>query len=395
MKALLLENIHSEATRILSEAGVEVETRPGALGEDELIEALQGVELLGIRSTTHLTEKVIQASPQLMAAGCFCIGTNQVDLAAASAAGIPVFNAPYSNTRSVVELALAEIITLARRLGEKNQMMHEGIWNKSAEGSHEVRGRTLGIVGYGNIGAQLSVLAESFGMSVIFYDLVDKLALGNARRCDSLEELLREADVVTLHVDGRGANKDFFGEEQFAQMKDRAIFLNLARGHVYDVDALVRHLDSGHLAGAGIDVFPSEPKTAGMPFESPLRGRPNVVLTPHVGGSTKEAQVDIGRFVAGKLLDHLTTGGTQMSVNVPQIAAEPFEGTRVLHMHHNVPGVMARLNQVFAQHDGNITFQTLATRAHLGYAITDVSGSHPNLEKELGELDETVWVRVI
>lgn len=395
MKALLLENIHSEATRILCEAGVEVETRSGALGEDELIEALQGVELLGIRSTTHLTEKVIKACPQLMAVGCFCIGTNQVDLAAASAAGIPVFNAPYSNTRSVVELALAEIITLARRLGEKNQMMHGGVWNKSAEGSHEVRGRTLGIVGYGNIGAQLSVLAESFGMSVIFYDLVDKLALGNARRCDSLEELLREADVVSLHVDGRGANKDFFGEEQFAQMKDRAIFLNLARGHVYDVDALVRHLDSGHLAGAGIDVFPSEPKKAGMAFESPLRGRPNVVLTPHVGGSTKEAQVDIGRFVAGKMLDHLTTGGTQMSVNVPQIAPESFEGTRVLHMHHNVPGVMARLNQVFAQHDGNITFQTLATRGHLGYAITDVSGSHPNLEGELRELDETVWVRVI
>ncbi|MGO4955792.1 phosphoglycerate dehydrogenase [Luteococcus sp. Sow4_B9] len=395
MKALLLENIHSEATRILTEAGLEVETRPGALGEDELIEALQGVSVLGIRSTTQLTERVIEASPDLLAAGCFCIGTNQVALGAAAAKGIPVFNAPYSNTRSVVELAIGEIIALARRLPEKNQMMHQGVWNKSANGSHEIRGRVLGIIGYGNIGAQLSVLAESLGMSVIFYDIADKLALGNARRCDSLEELLAEADLVTLHVDGRASNENFFGEEQFAMMKDRAMFLNLSRGHVYDVDALVRHLESGHIAGAGLDVFPSEPKKAGMPFESPLQNVPNVILTPHVGGSTKEAQVDIGRFVAGKLLDHVTTGGTQMSVNVPEIVAGAFEGTRVLHMHHNVPGVMARLNQVLAQHDGNITFQTLATRGAIGYAVIDVSGQHPNLQHELAELDETVRVRVI
>lgn len=395
MKVLLLENIHSEATRILTEAGLEVDARPGALGEDELIEALQGVSLVGIRSATHLTERVIQSCPDLIAAGCFCIGTNQVNLGAAANAGVPVFNAPYSNTRSVVELAIGEIISLARRLNEKNRLMHEGVWDKSAAGSHEVRGRTLGIVGYGNIGAQLSVLAESLGMSVIFYDIADKLALGNARRCESLDELLAEADVVTLHVDGRAANKDFFGEAQFEMMKDRAIFLNLSRGHVYDVDALVRHLKSGHIAGAGLDVFPTEPKKAGSPFSSELQNIPNVILTPHVGGSTKEAQVDIGRFVAGKLLDHVNTGGTQMSVNVPQINTEPFEGTRVLHMHHNVPGVMARLNIVFANHDGNITFQTLSTRGTIGYAITDVSGEHPNLQHELAELEETIRVRVI
>ncbi|WP_420175364.1 phosphoglycerate dehydrogenase [Luteococcus sp. OSA5] len=395
MKALLLENIHSEATRILTEAGIEVETRPGALGEDELIEAMQGVSLLGIRSATQLTEKVIQASPQLLAAGCFCIGTNQVNLGAASEAGVPVFNAPYSNTRSVVELAIGEIIALARRLPEKNQMMHEGVWNKSANGSHEVRGRTLGIVGYGNIGSQLSVLAESLGMKVIFYDIADKLALGNARRCESFDELLAEADLVTLHVDGRESNRNFFGEAEFAKMKPRAMFLNLSRGHVYDVDALVRNLESGHLAGAGLDVFPSEPKAAGLPFESPLRRVPNVILTPHVGGSTKEAQVDIGRFVAGKFVDYVSNGGTQMSVNMPQIVAQPFEGTRVLHMHHNVPGVMARINQVLAQHNGNITSQMLSTRGSVGYAVIDVTGSHPNLEHELGALEETIRCRVI
>lgn len=395
VKALLLENIHSEATSILTEAGIEVETRKGALAGDELVEALQGVQLLGIRSQSQLTDQVIAASPDLMAAGCFCIGTNQVNLGAAADAGVAVFNAPYSNTRSVVELAIGEIIALARHLTDKNKLMHQGIWDKSAAGSHEVRGRTLGIVGYGNIGAQLSVLAESFGMKVIFHDIADKLALGNARRCESLDELLAQADTVSLHIDGRAANNGFFGEEQFAAMKPRAQFLNLARGQVYDAEALVRHLKSGHISGAGLDVFPSEPRTAGDPFVNELQNLDNVILTPHVGGSTKEAQVDIGRYVAGKLLDHLATGNTSMSVNMPEIAAQGFTGTRVVHLHHNVPGVMARLNQVFAQHDGNITFQSLATQGHLGYAVTDLSGSHPNLEHELAELEETVRVRII
>ena len=395
MKALLLENIHPEATRILTEAGIEVEARKGALVGDDLAAALQGVQLLGIRSQSQLTDAVIGQAPDLLAAGCFCIGTNQVNLGAAADAGVAVFNAPYSNTRSVVELAIGEIIMLARRLGDKNRLMHAGVWDKSAKGSHEVRGRTLGIVGYGNIGAQLSVLAESFGMKVIFYDIADKLALGNARRCESLEELLAEADTVTLHIDGRAANTGFFGEEQFAAMKPRAQFLNLARGQVYDLEALVRHLVSGHISGAGLDVFPTEPKVAGDPFMSALQGMDNVILTPHVGGSTKEAQVDIGRYVAGKLLDYVASGNTSMSVNLPEVATQPFEGTRVLHLHRNVPGVMAHLNQVFAQHDGNITFQSLATQGHIGYAVTDVSGSHPNLQHELAALEETIRVRVI
>ncbi len=394
MKALILENIHSEANRILTEHGIEVETRKGALLEDELIEALQGVQLLGIRSQTQLTEKVV-ANTQLLAAGAFCIGTNQVNLNAAASAGIPIFNAPYSNTRSVVELAIGEIIALARHLFDKNRMMHDGVWDKSAAGSHEVRGRTLGIVGYGNIGSQLSVLAESLGMRVVFYDIADKLALGNATRCNSLDELLEQADTVSLHVDGRAANTGFFGEEQFAKMRDRAMFLNLARGAVYDAEALVRHLKSGHLSGAGLDVFPKEPKIAGDPFVSELQNMPNVILTPHVGGSTQEAQVDIGRYVAGKLVDYAEGGSTSMSVNLPQIQPGVVEGTRVLHLHHNVPGVMAKLNQVLAEHDGNIAYQTLSTRGSIGYAITDVTGSHPNLEAELAALPETIRVRLL
>ena len=395
VKALLLENIHSEANAILTAAGVEVETRPGALGEDELIAALKGVDLLGIRSATQLTQRVLEASPHLLAAGCFCIGTNQVNLKAAADLGIPVFNAPYSNTRSVVELALAEIIMLARHLVDKNHLMHAGVWDKSAKGSHEVRGHTLGIVGYGNIGSQLSVLAEALGMRVGFYDVVDRLALGNARRCDTLEELLAESDTVTLHVDGRKANTNFFGAEQFAMMKPRSTFLNLSRGSVYDPEALLANLRSGHIAGAGLDVYPNEPRTAGDPFVSELQRVPNVILTPHVGGSTQEAQLDIGRYVAGKFLDHAATGSTMMSVNLPQIQAPAFDGTRVLHMHHNVPGVMARLNQVFAEHEGNITYQTLATEGQIGYAITDLSGKHPNIEQELAGLDETIRVRVL
>lgn len=395
MKALLLENIHSEAARILTEAGFEVDARPGALNEDELVEALQGVSVVGIRSRTHLTQRVFDACPDLVAAGCFCIGTNQVNLTAAAQAGVAVFNAPYSNTRSVVELAIGEIIALARHLTDKNSGMHAGTWDKSAAGSHEVRGRTLGIVGYGNIGSQLSVLAEALGMNVIFFDIGDKLALGNARRCESLDELLAEADVVSLHVDGRASNTGFFGEEQFAKMRPRAMFLNLARGALYDVDALARHLDSGHISGAGVDVFPTEPKVAGDPFVSPLQGRPNVILTPHVGGSTQEAQVDIGRYVANKLNDYLAGGGTSMSVNVPEVVTPEVQGTRIMHLHHNVPGVMAKLNQVLAEHEGNIAFQSLSTKGSIGYAITDVTGHHPNLHDELAALPETIRVRLV
>ena len=359
MKALLLENIHPEGVRLLTERGISVETVAGALDEDELIAALPGVQLLGIRSKTNVTTAVLDAAPDLLAVGAFCIGTNQIDLAAAADRGTVVFNAPFSNTRSVVELVIAEIIALARQLTDKNAAMHAGVWDKSAKGAHEVRGRTLGIVGYGNIGSQLSVVAESLGMRVYFYDVADKLALGNAQRCDSLDELLAVAETVTLHVDGRPGNAGLFGAEQFAKMRPRSLFLNLCRGIVVDHEALREHLLSGHLAGAAVDVFAEEPKAAGDPFVSSLQGLPNVILTPHIGGSTEEAQQDIGRFVAGKLArlrrqrQHRRCRST-----CPRCSTEPAAGrARVLHVHRNVPGVLATVNGVLADSRVNIERQ--------------------------------------
>ena len=396
MKALLLENIHSEAVRALEGRGYQVELRSGALGEAELADALEGVELLGIRSRTHITGTVLKAHPQLLAVGAFCIGTNQIDLPAAAAAGGAVFNAPYSNTRSVVELALGEIITMARRLGDKNASMHAGIWDKSANGSHEVRGRTLGIVGYGNIGSQLSVLAEAMGMKVYFYDVVDRLALGNATRVDSMQELFETCETISLHVDGRASNARLIGEREFAQMRPRTLFLNLCRGNVVDVDALAAALQSGHIAGAAVDVFPDEPKSKDEPFVSPLQGISNVILTPHVGGSTLEAQVDIGRYVAGKLADYEAYGNTSMAVNLPEVSVPVPQAERILHLHRNVPGVLARLNHTLAGHNMNIGSQTLSTLGEYGYVVTDVSGQHyEGLLAELQALEESIRVRMI
>jgi D-3-phosphoglycerate dehydrogenase len=399
MKALLLENIHPEGVRLLTERGIEVETVKGALDEAELIAALPGVQLLGIRSKTNVTGRALEASPELQAIGAFCIGTNQVDLSAAAALGIPVFNAPFSNTRSVVELVLAEIIALARHLTDKNTGMHAGVWDKSAKGAHEVRGRTLGIVGYGNIGSQLSVVAESLGMRVYFYDVADKLALGNARRCETLEELLEVAETVSLHVDGRPGNAGLFGAEQFGRMRRRSLFLNLCRGFVVDHEALRGHLLSGHIAGAALDVFAEEPKSAGDPFASSLQGLPNVILTPHIGGSTEEAQTDIGRFVAGKLRDYADSGHTTMSVNLPQVQSDSRATgrSRLLHVHQNVPGVLATINGLLANANVNIESQVLSTRGEFGYVITDVAGDGLTREliDKLQGLAETVRLRVI
>ena len=397
MRALLLENIHPEGIRLLTERGIEVETVRGALDEEELAARLPGVQLLGIRSKTNVTRRVLEAGPDLLAVGAFCIGTNQIDLASAAERGIAVFNAPFSNTRSVVELVIAEIISLARHLTDKNAAMHAGIWDKSAKGAHEVRGRTLGIVGYGNIGSQLSVVAEALGMKVYFYDVADKLALGNAQRCDTLDELLSVAETVSLHVDGRPGNAGLFGAEQFAKMRPRSLFLNLCRGIVVDHDALREGLVSGHIAGAAMDVFETEPKTAGDPFVSSLQNIPNVILTPHVGGSTEEAQSDIGRFVAIKLGDYAAGGATTMSVNLPQVMATVEPGrSRILHVHRNVPGVLARVNTVIGDAGVNIEGQTLSTRGELGYVITDTVGPvRPDLADRLRELPETVRLRVL
>lgn len=372
IRVLLLENIHPDATALLTKAGYQVETTDRALGEDELIERLAEVDVVGIRSNTHATARAFESAPHLLAVGAFCIGTNQIDLPAAGSHGVAVFNAPFSNTRSVVELVIAEIIALQRGLTDKSRQMHEGTWDKSAKGSHEVRGRRLGIVGYGNIGSQLSVLAEALGMSVWFYDAEDKLALGNARRCSSLEELLEGVDIVTLHVDGRPSNKGMFGEAELARMQQGSLFLNLSRGFVVDHAALRAHMESGHIAGAAVDVFPNEPKRKGEPFVSELQGLPNVILTPHVGGSTEEAQQDIGRFVAGKLHDYLSSGSTAMSVNLPNLVLPPNAGEfRVTHVHANVPGVLAAINSLFASHGMNIEGQYLGTQGDVGYVITD------------------------
>ncbi len=395
--ALLLEGIHDNAATRLTAEGYQVEAVGRALDDDELVARIGGVHLLGIRSKTQVSAAALKAAPDLVAVGAFCIGTDQVDLAAAASSGVPVFNAPFSNTRSVVELAVAEIIALTRRLTEKNAAMHAGVWDKAAEGSHEVRGRNLGIVGYGNIGTQLSVLAENLGMRVYFYDTADKLALGNARRCDTLDDLLAIADVVTLHVDGRPGNSGFFGEEQFAKMRPGSLFLNLSRGFVIDHRALGRHLDSGHLAGAAVDVFPHEPKGRGDEFVSELRGRPNVILTPHIGGSTEEAQADIGAFVAAKLHQFYAEGVTTLSVNLPSVALPLQPGThRLVHIHRNTPGVLAAVNSILAEHAVNIEGQLLGTRGEVGYLLTDIGTRYSDeVLTGLRAMEQTIRLRVL
>ncbi len=412
MKALLLESVHPHAVDILTAAGFEVTTRTGALDGDDLAASLAGVRLVGIRSTTQLGADALSRADDLLAVGAFCIGTNQIDLAAATELGIAVFNAPYSNTRSVVELVIAEVIALYRRLTERSTALHAGVWDKSAAGAHEVRGRTLGIVGYGNIGSQLSVVAEALGMRVVFYDTAEKLALGNARPCASLAELLSVADVVTLHVDGRSGNAGLFGAEQFAAMRPDSLFLNLSRGFVVDYAALRDQIVAGRITGAAVDVFPDEPKRRGDHFESVLTGLPNVILTPHVGGSTEEAQADIGRFVATKLREYHASGLTSLSVNLPSVSLDtrdpaagalsppPPHSCRVTHIHRNTPGVMAFANSVMADHKINIEAQQLGTRGEFGYAVTDIacdvsSAATAALATELRTMPETVRVRVL
>ncbi|MBM9433140.1 phosphoglycerate dehydrogenase [Flaviflexus equikiangi] len=397
-RALLLENPHSNADAAFARAGIEVVRHRGALDEDDLIAALDGFDMLGIRSKTEVTSKVIEAHPNLLAIGTFSIGTNQINLDAATDRGVAVFNAPYSNTRSVVELAIGEIISLSRRLPVQDKALHQGIWDKSATGAHEVRGRTLGIIGFGNIGMQLSVVAEALGMRVVFYDTAEKLVIGNARRMNSMEELLEVADIVSIHVDGRASNKNFFGEREFAMMKPGAIFLNLSRGFLVDIDALAARLTDGTVAGAGIDVFPTEPRANGDPFESVLTGMPNVILTPHVGGSTEEAQRAIGLFVSEKMVGYFRKGATDMSINMPQIVDSPAKSSRyrIAWVHSNMPGALAMVNRVFAESGANIDAQQLATQGQIGYVVTDISSNIPeDAIAELARAEATIRLRVL
>ena len=373
IRMLLLENIHPAAVERLEEAGYSVETLKGALDEDDLIAAIKGVHVLGIRSKTNVTARVLEQADRLMAVAAFCIGTNQIDLDACAAKGIAVFNAPYSNTRSVVELAIGLTITLMRDVVDKSAAMHSGKWNKSAEGSRELRGKTLGIVGYGAIGSQLSVLAEALGMRVIFHDLSERLALGNARRMKSLDALLAESDVVSIHVDGRKENKNLIGAAELSKMKPGALFLNLSRGHVVDIGAMAQAIGSGRVGGAAFDVFPEEPRTNADPFDSALTGLKNVILTPHIGGSTEEAQEAIAEFAAERLLGYLNRGDTTFCVNLPNVQlADVGGGHRILHIHRNQPGVMAELNRELTAAGLNILGQHLKTDESTGYVIMDV-----------------------
>ena len=344
----MLENVHPDAFKKLSSDGFTVETVSTSLSEDDLIKKLKGVHVLGIRSKTQVTRRVIESAKKLMTVGAFCIGTKQIDLEACKENGIIVFNAPYSNTRSVVELAIGEIIMLMRSVFQRSVELHNGQWNKTAQGSREVRGKKLGIVGYGNIGKQLSVLAEALGMNVCYYDVEDKLALGNATRVDKLEDLLALSDVVTLHIDDNPANKNFIGEKEINQMKDGAHLVNLSRGFVIDIEALKKALKSGKLAGAAVDVYPKEPRANGG-YETALQGLNNVILTPHVGGSTEEAQKDIADFVPGKIMAYINSGNTVDAVNFPNIRLpRQVNAHRFLHIHKNVPGIMAKINKELA-----------------------------------------------
>jgi len=397
INVLLLENIHSDAVQKFKTEGYNVQTISSALDEDELCEAIKNVSILGIRSKTNVTAKVLENANKLLAIGAFCIGTNQIDLKASSSKGVAVFNAPYSNTRSVVELAIGEIIMLMRNITDKNIGMKQGKWDKSANNSFEIRGKKLGIIGYGNIGSQLSVVAEAVGLEVYYYDLVDKLGLGNAKKCQSLKELLNTVDIVSLHIDGRGSNTNLIGEKEFEQMKDGVIFLNLARGSVVDIAALANAAKSGKVGGIGIDVFPYEPKNNNEEFISEIRNLPNVILTPHIGGSTLEAQMNIADFVPSKMMEYINTGNTFLSVNFPNIQLPSLENAhRLLHVHHNVSGVLAQINQVFAQHEANVVGQYLKTTEQIGYVITDINKSYDKaMIKALRDVKGTIRFRVL
>jgi D-3-phosphoglycerate dehydrogenase len=393
LKVLLLENISAVAVEGFRAAGYGVESHKAALEERELLEKIGEVSILGVRSKTRVSAAVIEAARKLIAVGAFCIGVDKIDRAAASERGVAVFNDPHSNSRSVAELVMGEIIMLLRRTFAASTQMHSGLWNKSAAGAHEVRGLTLGIVGYGKIGSQLSDLAEAMGMRVVFYDVSHVLARGNARPL-GFRELLESSDVVTLHVDGKPQNRNLFGADEFAAMKDGACFLNLSRGFVVDHEALAACVKSGKVAGAAIDVFPHEPES-GAPFVSVLRGLPNVILTPHVGGSTEEAQQNIGQFVSAKLMDYLRTGDSTLSVNLPQCHLEYEEGSyRLMHIHHNVPGILRAINDILGDRGINIERQVLDTRGTLGYAIYDINRAcDAELMAELRRVPQTIAVR--
>ncbi len=400
IKILLLENIHKTAIDLFKRNGYSnIESIAGALDPDELKAKIKDVHIVGIRSRTKLTKDILSAAEKLLTVGCFCIGTNQVDLKHAKRLGIPVFNAPYSNTRSVAELVIAEIIMLFRGIPQRSWGAHEGAWDKTVKGAREIRGKTLGIVGYGHIGSQLSVMAEALGMQVRFHDIVEKLAIGNAQPCGSLDELLAASDVVSLHVPETPQTKNMITAAKIKKMKKGAFFINASRGTVVEIDALAEALKSGHVAGAAVDVFPKEPADGDEKFKSPLQGLRNVILTPHIGGSTEEAQANIGGEVAEKLVKYSDNGSTLGAVNFVEVALPPQENTtRFMHIHRDVPGVMAKISEVFSRRNINLAGQYLRTDGEIGYVVTDVTGRvqvGQGIRKELAAIDGTVRTRFL
>ncbi len=398
IKILLLENISQKAAERFTRNGyANVERLPKALSEDDLIKKIKGVHILGIRSKTNVTAKVLQAADKLQAIGCFCIGTNQVALSAATDQGVAVFNAPYSNTRSVAELVIGASIMLIRKIIDKNNAAHQGGWLKDASGSNELRGKTMGIIGYGNIGAQVSVLAEALGMKVIFYDIETKLPMGNATDSKTLKDLLNHSDVITLHVPETPQTKNLISKSNLKYVKEGAIIINYARGEVMDLDALRKALESGQLRGAAVDVFPVEPEKNGDAFHSPLQGLPNVLLTPHIGGSTEEAQQNIGEDVSNKLLNYLEKGITWGSHTIPGLSLPPQEGAhRILHIHRNVPGVLSEINGQLSKYHINILGQYLKTNEQIGYVVVDVDKKLSNQATQLlKEVPQSIKVRLL
>ena len=397
IKVLLLEKLDKSAKDLFEKEGYDIETHDGSLSEDNLIDKIKKVSILGIRSKTHISKKVIKSSNRLLSIGAFCIGTNQINLNACAKAGITVFNAPYSNTRSVVEIVIGQIINLLRSVIEKSNDLHDGIWRKDSINSYEIRNKTIGIIGYGNIGSQLSVICESLGMKVIYYDIVDKLSIGNAKKHDSLDSILKESDIVSLHVDGREDNTNLIGEREINLMKEKSILINYSRGNIVNINALKENLLNNKLMGAAIDVFPKEPLNNSEKFESSLRGIQNLILSPHIGGSTKEAQKNIGSYVPDKIIDFINTGNTSSCVNFPDLSLpEQKDSHRLIHIHNNEPGVLLEINKIISSFNINIKGQYLKTNEDIGYVITDIDREYnSDVVNKLKNISQTIKLRVL
>ena len=397
IKVLLLEKLDRSAYDIFSKEGYEVETYDGSLNENELIKKIKDISILGIRSKTNVSKKVIESSNRLLSIGAFCIGTNQIDLIECAKKGISVFNAPYSNTRSVVEIVIGQIINIMRSIVKKSNDMHKGVWKKDSINSFEIRNKTIGIIGYGNIGSQLSVLCESIGMKVIYYDKVDKLSIGNAVKSNSLKTLLEKSDIISIHIDGRKENTNFFGSKEFNLMKKGSVLINYSRGNVLDIDSLIENIISGKLLGAALDVFPKEPLNNEEEFVSKLIGLKNIILSPHIGGSTKEAQKNIGLYVPDKIIDFINTGNTSNSVNFPELSLpKQRDSHRLIHVHYNEPGVLLNINKIISDYGINIKGQYLKTLNNIGYVITDIDREYDRrVVKELKKIENTIKLRVL